>query len=120
FAVTALGTVHLLAALRDQARAARLVLVSSAEVYGPVAPGTRAAEDHPLRPLSPYATSKAAAELAGFQMHRSDGLAVICARAFNHIGRGQNPSFVVPSFALQLEAIRSGRAEPRVRVGDLS
>ena len=120
FAVNTVGTVHLLAALRDQAPGARAVVVSSAEVYGAVAAGTRATEEHPMMPLSPYAASKAAAEVACFQMHRSTGLAVICARAFNHIGQGQNPSFVVPSFALQLDAIRRGAAEPVIRVGDLS
>lgn len=120
FTVNTVGTVQLLTALRDRAPRARFVLVSSAEVYGPVEPGTRATEEHPLRPLSPYAASKAAAELAGLQMHRANGLAVIVARSFNHIGRGQSPAFVVPSFAAQIEAIHAGRTPPVIRVGDLS
>ena len=120
FSVNTVGTVSLLSALRDLAPKARTLVISSAEVYGPVEVGTRAGEDHPLRPLSPYAASKAAAEIASFQMHRSTGLPVVCARSFNHIGPGQHPSFVVPSFAAQLGAIRRGEAPPVVKVGDLS
>jgi GDP-4-dehydro-6-deoxy-D-mannose reductase len=120
FAVNAMGTVHLLVAAHDVAPKARLLLVASAEVYGSVPEGARATEDFPVRPLSPYAAAKAAAELAGFQFHRASGLEVISARPFNHIGSGQEPSFVVPSFARQVEAIRGGRAEPSLQVGDVS
>jgi len=120
FTVNTVGTVNLLAALRDLAPKARTLVISSAEVYGPVEVGRSATEDHPLRPLSPYAASKAAAEVASFQVQRSTGLPVLCARSFNHIGSGQHPSFVVPSFAAQLGAIGRGEAPPVVKVGDLS
>jgi GDP-4-dehydro-6-deoxy-D-mannose reductase len=120
FAVNTLGAVHLLAALRDAAPKARVLLIGSAEMYGPVPPGTRAAEDSPLRPLSPYAASKVAAEVAGLQFHRATKLEVVAVRPFNHIGTGQAPHFVVPSFARQLAAIREGAAAPVLRTGDLT
>lgn len=120
FAVNTLGTVHLLAALRDVAPKARAVLVSSGEVYGAVAQGTAASEDFPLLPLSPYAASKLAAEVAGFQFHRGAKLEILCARAFNHLGAGQTPTFVVPSFARQLKAMSRGEAERTLKVGDLT
>jgi GDP-4-dehydro-6-deoxy-D-mannose reductase len=119
FAVNALGTVHLLAALREVAPSARVVLVGSGEMYGPVPPGEAADERTPLLPTNPYAASKAAAELAGFQFFRSYGLKVISARPFNHLGKGQLPHFVVPSFASQIVDIKRGRAPALLRVGDL-
>jgi GDP-4-dehydro-6-deoxy-D-mannose reductase len=119
FAVNALGTVNLLTAVRESAPEARVLLISSAEVYGPVPEGTCATEEHALVPLSPYATSKQAAELAGQQFHRSYGLQVVVARAFSHLGAGQAPTFVVPSFAAQLRAIRQKKADPVLRAGNL-
>jgi len=120
FSVNALGAVHLYAAIRDTAPDARVLLIGSAEMYGAIPAGSRATEDFPLRPLSPYAASKVAAEVAGLQFHRATKLAVIAVRPFNHIGRGQAAHFVVPSFARQLAAIRKGRAAPVVRTGDLT
>jgi GDP-4-dehydro-6-deoxy-D-mannose reductase len=118
FGVNALGAVHLLAAVQQIVPRARVLLVGSSEMYGAIEPGTRADEDAPLRPVSPYASSKVAAEVAGFQFHRGRNLAVISARPFNHVGRGQRTDFVVPSFAAQIAAIRGG-AVPVLRVGNL-
>jgi GDP-4-dehydro-6-deoxy-D-mannose reductase len=120
FAVNALGAVHLLASVRDAAPKARTLLIGSAEMYGAVPRGARAAEDSPLRPLSPYAASKVAAEIAGLQFHRANRLEVVAVRPFNHIGAGQAPHFVVPSFARQVEAIRARRSPDTLRVGDLT
>jgi len=119
FAVNALGTVNVLTAMRELVPEARVVLISSGEVYGPLAEGARATEEQPLVPLSPFATSKVAAELAGQQFHRSYGLKVVVARPFNHLGEGQDPIFVVPSFATQLRAIQQGKADPVLRTGNL-
>jgi len=119
FAVNALGTVNLLTATRESAPQARVLLISSGEVYGPVPEGTRATEEQALVPLSPYATSKQAAELAGQQFHRSYGLQVVVARAFSHLGAGQDPTFVVPSFAGQLRVIRQKKTDPVLRAGNL-
>lgn len=115
FAVNAVGTVNVLRAVRGK----RVLVIGSGEMYGAVAPGTRAAEDHPLRPLSPYAASKVAAEVAALQFHRSYAADVVCVRPFNHLGVGQDPAFAVPTFAAQIAQIKRGRAEPLVRVGNL-
>ena len=119
FQVNALGTVHLLAALKEAAPQARVLLVGSGEMYGALPPDVAATEDMPLRPLSPYAASKVAAEVAGLQFHASYGLQVISVRPFNHLGAGQDANFVVPSFAAQLQAIARGASEPLLRVGNL-
>jgi len=119
FAVNALGAVNVLAAVQQIASGARVLLVGSSEMYGPLAPGSRATEESPLRPVSPYASSKVAAEVAGFQFHRGRSLSVVSARPFNHVGRGQRTDFVVPSFAEQIASIRRGRTSGVLRVGNL-
>ena len=117
--VNTLGTANLLTAVRDLAPKAKVVVVGSGETYGALAKGARAGEDMPLVPTSPYSSSKVAAEVLALQFHRSYGLHVICARPFNHLGRGQHRAFVVPSFAAQLQAVKRGEAEPVIRVGNL-
>ncbi len=119
-AVNAGGVLNVLAAVRAHATSARVLLVSSGEVYGAVAEGSPVSEVAPLSPLSPYAASKVAAEVLGLQFHRAYGLDVVVARPFNHLGPGQSPAFVVPSFARQVVDIRAGRAAPVLKVGNLS
>ena len=98
FAVNALGSTHLLAAIRAHAPKAKVLLVSTGEVYGNVPEGLWVNEGAPLNPLSPYAVSKASAEAVGFQFFRSYGTHVLSARSFNHVGPGQAENFVVPSW----------------------
>ena len=118
--VNALGTLHVLEAARRCAPLPRVLLVSSAEVYGPVKPDeVPLRESAPLRPASPYAASKAAAELLGVQAHLGRGVPVIRARPFNHAGPGQDPTFVVPAMGRRIvDAQRSG--ETTLAVGNLS
>ncbi|HEX4337950.1 MAG TPA: GDP-mannose 4,6-dehydratase [Polyangiaceae bacterium] len=118
--VNVVGTAALLSAARKAVPSARLLVVGSGEVYGRTSGGVPAAEDAPLEPLSPYAASKAAAEMVALQFHRSYGTDVVCVRSFSHIGRGQAPDFAIPSFAAQLAAIRRGEAPPVLRTGDLT
>lgn len=119
--VNATGTLRLAEALRSgRAGAVRLLVISSAEVYGAVpAQAQPIAEDAPLLPCTPYGASKAAAELAALQAGAETGLDVIVARSFNHAGPGQDERFVFPSMARQLARIRRGEAEPLLRVGNL-
>ena len=101
-------------------RRPRVLYVGSGLVYGePAGPNHLLDESAPLRPVSPYAASKAAADLASFQYTQSAGLAIIRARPFNHIGPRQSPEFAAASFARQLARIEQGKQEPRLRTGDL-
>ena len=110
FAVNAVGTLHVLEAARRCRPVPRVLLVSSAEAYGAVKPEDLPLhEEAPLRPVSPYAASKAAAELLGVQAHVGRGVPVVRARPFNHVGPGQAASFVVPALAGRIvEARRAG------------
>jgi GDP-4-dehydro-6-deoxy-D-mannose reductase len=93
-------TLHVLEAVRAEAPDATVLVVSSGEVYGP--PETLPVrETAPLRPQNPYAVSKAAADLLAGQYADAHGLRVIRARAFNHAGPGQDPSYAIASFARQ-------------------
>lgn len=111
--VNVLGTAAVLAAARRVAGTARVVVVSSAEVYGAVVPGELpVAEGAPLHPATPYAASKAAAEAVALQAWRGYGQHVVVARPFNHVGPGQAPTFAVPALACRiLEARRTGSDE---------
>jgi len=114
------GTANLVTALVGVAQAPRLLVVSSSEVYGPVGPGEAPlVEDRRVRPVSPYAASKAAAELVALQRHYAGQLEVVIARPFNHTGPGQAPHFVVPGLlARMIEAKRTGATS--IKVGNLS
>ncbi len=118
--VNAGGTLEVLEAAWRCRPAPRVLLVSSAEVYGAVTPDEVPVDESvPLRPVTPYAASKAAAELLGVQAHLGRQVPVITVRPFNHAGPGQAPEFVVAGLAHRIvAAVRSGDAE--LRVGNLS
>lgn len=119
--VNATGTLVLLDALHAAGLSStRLLLASSAEVYGAVPSSAQPTpESRPLLPLTPYGASKAAAETVAAQFGRAGMVDVVIARSFNQIGPGQDERFVLPSFALQLARIGRGRGEPVLSVGNL-
>ncbi len=120
FRTNALGTIHVLAAVRAQRPECRVLVVGSAEAYGLIgADDLPVREDCPLRPLTPYGASKAAADLIAAQWARGYGLPIVSVRPFNHIGPGQRPPFVCADFARQLAAIERGQQEARIEVGNL-
>jgi GDP-4-dehydro-6-deoxy-D-mannose reductase len=94
-----------------------LLLVSTAEVYGKGKASPRRETD-PLCPQSPYAASKAGAELAGLEAWRRMGLRVVIARPFPHTGVGQLSQYVVPAFVERLRAAKSTGAT-QVPTGNL-
>ena len=120
--VNAAGTarvVHVLGEAKRTGRADPMVLVvSTAEVYGAAREPRSRRETDPVAPCSPYAASKAAAELAGFEAWHRTGLGVVVARAFAHTGPGQDTRFVVPAFAERLRFAKRVQA-PVVKVGNL-
>lgn len=110
--------VHVLAEARRKDRADPVVLVvSTGEVYGRGQSAPRRETDE-LAPVSPYAASKVAAEVAALEAWRRSGLRVIIARAFAHTGPGQEAGFVIPAFAQRLLFAKKIGA-PVVKVGNL-
>lgn len=121
FEINTLGTLHLFEAARHQKRPQRILLMSSAEVYGQVHPSTLpVTEEAPLRPLNPYAGSKAACHYAAQQYIHHYGLPIIELRPFNLVGPDQDQGFVLPDFASQVAEIINGRKGPVLRVGRLT
>ncbi len=108
--VNVLGTAEILAAARALSPEVRVLVVSSAEVYGVVTPDQLPlTEATPAAPASPYAASKLAAEAVALQAWRGFGQHVLVVRPFNHIGPGQSPNFFVPALAKRIvEATRAG------------
>ncbi len=118
--VNVLGTAEILAAARGLTVSPRVLVVSSAEVYGVVTPDQLPlGEDTPTAPASPYAASKLAAEAVALQAWRGYDQPVVVVRPFNHIGPGQSPNFFVPALAKRIvDARRSGAGS--LRVGTLT
>lgn len=111
--VNALGTHHLLEAVRDAGLSCRVLVTGSAMVYRP---GPEAmTEDHPIGPAGPYALSKLAQEMTA----SSSPLPVLVVRPFNHAGPGQSPAYATSAFAQQIAEIEAGRREAAIRVGNL-
>jgi GDP-4-dehydro-6-deoxy-D-mannose reductase len=119
FRSNAEGTLNVLMACVDTG-VERVVSVASADIYGRVTeeelPLT---EEAPLRPVSPYAASKVAADYLALQCYLGHGLAVIRARPFNHIGPGQRDSFVAPALAQRI-ARNELEGNDEVPVGNLA
>jgi len=111
---------NILKTLVDTGSRPRVLVVGSADEYGVIAadelPVTEAT---PLRPYSPYAVSKIAQDMLGYQYFASHGLPIVRVRPFNHIGARQSPAFVTSDFAKQIAEIEQGQREAELHVGNL-
>jgi GDP-4-dehydro-6-deoxy-D-mannose reductase len=97
-----------------------VVTVTSADIYGVVDPGDLPVDESaPLRPVSPYAASKAASDMVAEQAHLGFGQDVVRARSFNHLGPGQSNRFVCPAIASRIVANELS-GDDEVPVGDLT
>lgn len=121
WAVNAAGTARLVGELGRRRQAEQVdpvvVVVSTAEVYG-AGPARPLVETDPTAPRSPYAASKAGAEMAALETRLRTGLRVVIARSFPHTGPGQDERFVAPAFARRLRGARLAKARV-VKVGNL-
>lgn len=121
YAIGFLGTLNILTALKEAGFDGRVLNISSSEVYGhPASDELPIAETAALRPLSPYSVAKAATEFLCYQWSRSEGIDVVTARPFTHIGPGQSVRFAVSNFSRQLAEIKLGLREAVMQVGDTS
>ena len=115
------GAVNLLEALRELFYKPRVIMVGSGEEYGHIKPGdTPIKEDTLLDPGNIYAATKACQNMLGRIYADAYDLELIMVRAFNHIGPGQLPIFVVSDFCKQVVDIELGKKEPVMYVGNLS
>lgn len=118
FRANAEGTLKVLLACAEFG-SPRVIAISSADIYGPVTDAELPlTEEAPLRPVSPYAASKVAADFVALQAWLGRRSPVIRVRAFNHLGPGQSNKFVAPALAERIAQNElSGRAD--VVVGNM-
>ena len=115
-----LAQVNLFEAVRRLKLKCRIQLACSSEEYGLVHPDeVPIRETNPLRPLSPYAVSKVAQDMLGYQYWMSWKVDCVRTRGFNHEGPRRGPVFVASDFAKQIADIERGRREPVLYVGNL-
>jgi GDP-4-dehydro-6-deoxy-D-mannose reductase len=122
FDVNLLGTVRVLSQVARRRAAGEIdpviLVIGSATQYGRHEPGEMPlSEDADQRPSDVYAASKAAQEIAAIQMHRSEGLKVICTRSFNHSGAGHPEHFLLPALVRRALSLRSA-PKPELRLGN--
>lgn len=119
FRANAEGTLNVLCAATDVG-VSRVLAVSSADVYGKVTEAELPlTEESPLRPVSPYAASKVAADYLGLQAWLGRGLPVLRVRAFNHLGPGQTDKFVASALASRI-AKAELEGTDTITIGNLS
>ncbi len=120
FTTNVVSQINLLEAVLRVCPDARTLVSGSSEEYGRVLPEELPVkETNPLRPLSPYAVSKVAQDLLGYQYHQSHGLHIVRTRAFNHEGPRRAEAFALSSFAKQIAEIELRGHEPTIMVGNL-
>ena len=115
-----LAQVNIFEAVRRLGLKTRIQLACSSEEYGMVFPDeVPIKETNPLRPLSPYAVSKVAQDMLGYQYWMSWQVDSVRTRGFNHEGPRRGPVFVASDFAKQIADIEKGKKAPVLHVGNL-
>jgi len=119
-----IGTCNLLQAIKELKEEVSynpfIHICSSSEVYGQVKEDEiPIKETNPFRPASPYAVSKVAEDMLGFQYFISWGLRTVRTRMFTHTGPRRGEVFATSSFARKVAAIEAGLQDPVIRVGNL-
>lgn len=118
FRVNTLGTRAVLEAALREAPRARVLLVTTAAVYGSAPPSSAGFdESSSFRPSTAYARTKAAADLLG-ATYAARGLAVVRARPFNHTGAGRPEAFVESRLARDVAAIVAGCRPARLELAN--
>lgn len=115
------GSLNVLDAVRELFYKPSVLLIGSGEEYGHIQPDeTPIVESNLLRPGNIYAATKACQNMIGNIYSKAYDMQLIMVRAFNHIGPGQLPMFVVSDFCKQVAEIEKGLREPVLRVGNLA
>lgn len=115
------GSLNVMDAIRQLFYKPRVLLIGSGEEYGHIRPNeTPISEENPLRPGNIYAATKACQNMIGNIYSQAYDMELMMVRAFNHIGPGQAPMFVVSDFCKQVAEIEKGLREPVMMVGNLA
>ena len=119
YRINILSITAILEATLKHARAAIVVAVGSAAEYGHIDPKLMPIdEETPCLPVMPYGLSKQLATQAAMYYHRVNGIAVMCVRPFQLIGRGVTSRLAPGAFARQLKQAVQNHSKV-MRVGNL-
>lgn len=119
FSVNLIGTLVLLETISKCDFPIKTLIISSSEVYGRLRPeDCPVSEDYPMRPINPYAVSKASVDLLARQYHEAYQMPVFIARAFSHSGPGQKTVAVLSDWAFQIAKIELEMSPPMIKVGN--
>ncbi|MGF6906987.1 GDP-mannose 4,6-dehydratase [Fusobacterium sp. PH5-44] len=115
------GSINLLTAVKMCIKPdIRVILIGSGEEYGYIKPNEiPITEENVLRPGNVYAATKACQNMLGKIYSTAYNMDIISIRAFNHIGPGQPPIFVVSDFCKQVSEIERNKRNSVINVGNL-
>lgn len=121
FETNVLGTANLFEAIRQFAPHARVLFVSSSDVYGTTLSSKKACdEEAEIRVMNPYGYTKLSGEILSEFYTRIENLDIVVTRPFPHTGPGQSADFVCSDWALQIARIEKGGGKSKIKVGDIS
>lgn len=117
FKINVEGTNNIFAALINCNIKPKVLIISSADVYG--APESMPInEDAELSPKSPYARSRVEQEEISLRCNEEYGIPIVVSRSFSHTGPGQQENFVCPNFAKQVVLVKRGK-QSVIKVGNI-
>lgn len=120
YLINVIGTLNILEAISNLEKPAKVLLISSSEIYGQLKPDqVPVREAAPLKPVNPYAVSKATVDMMAYQYWKVYNLPVYLARAFSHAGPGQRTVAVLSDWAFQTAKIELGLHPPQIDVGNM-
>jgi GDP-4-dehydro-6-deoxy-D-mannose reductase len=117
--VNVIGTANLLSACVKHKINPKILITSSAQVYG-IPKYIPIDESHSANPINEYGKSKLEQEDISLKFYENHSLNVLISRSFNHIGPNQATGFVCSDLAKQIAEIEKGLKKPEILVGNLS
>lgn len=112
------GTLNILETVKEICIDSKILLIGSSEEYAPS--DKPISENWEINANNPYGISKMVQEKFADMYTERYGMKIVCVRAFNHTGVGQNENFVLPSFCRQIADINKKNKEGKIYVGNLS
>jgi len=119
FKVNSMGTIKLCRQIEQRIHNAVFMYCSTSEVYGVWPEDYLITEETPLKPMNPYAVSKAAADMYVQEATRNNRLKGFITRAFSHTGPYRGSNYSISSDAIQIAKIIKGQQDPIIKVGNL-